>query len=82
MILGQRFPGGADGVQRIRLGAAAPRGPLRPADLDHPLAMGPQRDGEPSAVAAGALHRPTTPSGHLRHPEVEQLLIPGRIRSD
>jgi hypothetical protein len=53
--------------------------PLRPADLDHPLAVDLQEGCQPGAVAAGTLHRPATPPRHLRVGEVEQATIAGRI---
>jgi hypothetical protein len=45
MVVGERLPGGADGVQGVALGTAAARGPLGPADLHNPLAMGLQEGG-------------------------------------
>ena len=81
MILGQRFPGRADGVQGIALGSATPQRPLGPAHLHHPLTSGLQEGGQPGAIAASTLHRPAPPTGHLRPGEVEQATIAGRIRA-
>ena len=79
VVLSQRLSGGADGVQGVALGPGAPRWPLGPADLDHPLTTGLQEGGQPAAVAAGALHRPEAPTGHLRLGELEQLTVAGPI---
>jgi hypothetical protein len=53
--------------------------PLGPADLDHLLSVGLQKDGQASAVAAGTLHRPAAPPRNLRSGEVEQAMVAGRI---
>jgi hypothetical protein len=82
MILSEGLMGGADGIQGVALGAGAPRWSLGPADLDHPLALGLQERGQLGAVAAGTLHRPTAPTGHLRSGELEQATIAGRVRAD
>ena len=79
VVLSQRLSGGADGVQGVALGPATPRRPLGPADLDHPLTAGLQEGGQPGAVAAGALHRPEAPTGHLRLGKFEQLTVAGPI---
>src|SRR4029453_15658943 len=78
MVVGKRLAGGADGVQGVALGDAAPRWPLGSADLHHPLTMGLQKGRQPGAIAAGTLHRPTAPTGHLRPGEVEQATVAGR----
>jgi hypothetical protein len=82
MVVGERLPRCTDHVQGVALGPAAPQGPLGPADLHHPLAVGLQEYGKPGAVAAGTLHRPATPTGHLRPGEVEQPTVTGRIGTD
>src|SRR5215211_4938836 len=80
MVVGERLSGGADCVQGVALGTAAARGPLGPADLHNPLAMGLlQEGGQAGAVAAGALHRPAAPTRHLRLGEVEQAAVAGRV---
>jgi hypothetical protein len=82
MVVGEGLPRGADGVQGLALGPGAPRRPLGPADLHHPLAPGLQEGGQPGAVAASALHRPAAPTGHLHPGKVEQLTVAGPIRAD
>jgi hypothetical protein len=79
VVLGQRLSGGADGVQGVTLGPGAPRRPLGPADLDHPLAAGLQERRQPGAVATRALHRPAASTGHLHPGELEQLTVAGRV---
>jgi hypothetical protein len=79
VVTGQGLPRRPEGVQGVALGAGAARRPLGPPDLDHPLAAGLQEGGQPSAVAAGALHRPAAPSRHLRLAERKQALVAGEV---
>jgi hypothetical protein len=58
MLPGQRLPGRSDGVERVGLGAVAASGPVRPVQLDDPLAPFAQVAGQAGAVAAGALDGP------------------------
>jgi hypothetical protein len=80
-VLAERLTGGADGVQRVALGAGAAGWPLGPADLDHVLAPSEQEAGQAGAVAAGALDRPAaaTGIGQVGLGEAEQLPVAGRI---
>jgi hypothetical protein len=78
--MGERLSSGADRVQGIALGPATPRRPLGPADLHHPLAAALQEGGQPSAVAASTLHRPTAPTRNLHLGEVQKATVAGRIR--
>jgi hypothetical protein len=80
MVMGERLSSGADRVQGIALGPATPRRPLGPADLHHPLAAALQEGGQPSAVAASTLHRPTAPTRNLHLGEVQKATVAGRIR--
>jgi len=57
------LPRRPDGVQGVTPGTGAPRRPLGPPDLDHALAAGLQKGGQPGAVTAGALDRPAAPAG-------------------
>ena len=59
-------PGGGLGIERIGLARASPGRPVGAVDLDHDLAVGGQEAGQPSAVAAGALHPPATGSPSRR----------------
>jgi hypothetical protein len=82
MVVDECLSGRADGVQGVALGPGAPRGPLGPTDLDHPLAAGLQKDGQASAVATGTLHRPAAPTGHLRLGELEQATVTSCVCPD
>jgi hypothetical protein len=61
VVAGERLPGGAGGVEFVRLGTVAACRPLRPIDLDHPLALLEQIGGETRAEAARALDRADSP---------------------
>lgn len=58
MLTGQRFAGGADGVELVGLGAVAASRAGGTVDLDHPFAVLQQERGQSGAEAAGALDRP------------------------
>jgi hypothetical protein len=79
MIVDKRLPRRADRVQGVALGPGAPRRPLGPTDLDHPLAVGLQEAGQPGAVAAGPFHRPTAPTRHPRLAERKQATVAGQV---
>jgi len=76
LVTGQRFPAGADGVQRVALGSAAAAS-LGSVDLDHPFAMGEQEAGQARAVAAGALQRPAATTRSVLAGDRQQLLVAG-----
>jgi hypothetical protein len=79
VVAGQRLPRRPEGIQGVTLGAGAAHRPLGPPDLDHQLAAGLQEAGQPSTVAAGALHRPAATSWHLRLAERKQTLVAGEV---
>jgi hypothetical protein len=79
MVLSKNLTSRPDSIQGVALGTGAPRRPPGPADLDHQLAAGLQEAGQPSAVAAGTLHRPTAPSRHLRLGKLQQALVAAKV---
>jgi hypothetical protein len=79
VVTGQRLPRCPEGVQGVALGPGPARRPFGPPDLHHLLAAGLQKAGQPSAVAASTLHRPTSPSRHLRLAELQQALVAPEI---
>jgi len=52
-------------------------GPLGSGSLHDLLAVGVAERGQPGAIAAGALHRPRAPLGHVRAGDIEELLLAG-----
>ena len=66
VLAGERFAGGAGGVELVGLGAVAAGRARWPVDLDHPLALLEQKARQSGAEAAGALDRP--------HPTAHRLL--------
>jgi hypothetical protein len=74
VVAGEGFTASPDGVQHIALGAVAPRGPLGPVDLDHPLALVDQKPGQPGPIAARPFQRPDPPA---RRPDLGQPEQPG-----
>jgi hypothetical protein len=74
VLAGQRFAGGADRVELVRLRAVAPRRARWAVDLDDPLAPLEQEGGQTGAEAAARLDRPHAPraGGALR--EAQQPL--------
>ena len=79
VFAGQRFAGGADGVEVVGLGAVAAGRSGRPVDLDDPFAVFEQVGGEPGAEAAGALDRPDAPPGGVFVGEREHPAVAERV---
>jgi hypothetical protein len=48
VVEGERFPGGAERVDRIAFGAGAAGGPLGAADLHDPLAVASRKQASPA----------------------------------
>ena len=79
MLAGQRFAGGADGVEFVGLGAVTAGRAGGPVDLDDPFAVLEQEGGEPGAEAAGALDRPDPPAGGVQDGEGQDPFVAHRV---
>src|SRR5215211_1224926 len=82
MLARERFAGGAERVELVRLGAVAAGRARRPFDLDHPLAVLEQERRQSGAEAAGRLDRPDPPAGCVLASEAQQLLVADRVGAD
>jgi hypothetical protein len=82
VLAGERFTGGAKGVELVGLGAVTACRTLGVVDLDDPLGLLEQMGGQPGTEAAGAFDRPDAAASSVLIRKCHQAPIPGCVGGD